>query len=129
MKLAQSPMAMAVNVVFVLTGAIGLVFSPLGCDSDPKDKTPAGYDHVIAPSSNDHEAIQTVMINAKSGDVIGLEPGTYRITRELNLTGIADVTFKGMGATREEVILDFADQVEGDDGITVTAGGFTIENL
>jgi parallel beta-helix repeat protein len=34
-----------------------------------------------------------------------------------------------MGATREEVILDFATQVEGDDGITVTAPGFTIENV
>jgi parallel beta-helix repeat protein len=109
--------------------ALGLVFSPLGCDSDTGDKLPAGYDHVIAPSSNDHEAIQTVMINAQSGDVIGLRPGTYRITRELNLTGIADVTLKGMGDTRDEVIIDFADQTEGDDGITVTAGGFTIENL
>ncbi len=117
MKLAHSAIAFA------------LIMSPLGCDSESEDTTPAGYDHVIAPSSNDHEAIQTVMINAKSGDVIGLRPGTYSITRELNLTGIADVTLKGMGATRDEVILDFADQSEGDDGITVTAGGFKVENL
>lgn len=111
-----------------------LVFAALvaqtpACDSDSESGPPAGYDHVISPSDNDHEAIQTVLIEAKSGDVIGLEPGTYRLTRELNLTGVADITLKGMGKTRDEVILDFADQVEGDDGITVTAGGFTIENL
>lgn len=101
----------------------------VACDSDSGDETPAGYDHVIAPSDDDFEALQTVLTEAKSGDVIGLRPGTYRLTRELNLTGVADITLKGMGKTRDEVVLDFATQVEGDDGITVTAGGFTIENL
>lgn len=101
----------------------------VACDSDSGDKLPAGYDHVIAPSDDDFEALQTAFTEAKSGDVIGLSPGTYRFMRELNLTGVADVTLKGMGQTRDEVILDFATQVEGDDGITVTAGGFTIENL
>lgn len=101
----------------------------VACDSDSGDKTPAGYDHVIAPSDDDFEALQTVLTEAKSGDVIGLRPGTYRLTREVNLTGVADITLRGMGQTRDEVVLDFATQVEGDDGITVTAGGFTIENL
>lgn len=106
---------------FALAGSV------LGaCSDDPADSE---YDIVIAPSANDHEALQTAFIEAKSGDVIGLEPGTYRLTRELNLTGVADVTLRGMGATRDEVIIDFAGQVEGDDGITVTAPGFTIENL
>ena len=114
-----------------LTPFVFAAFVPLtvACDSDSGEATPAGYDHVIAPSDDDFEAIQTVLTEAKSGDVIGLEPGTYRLTRELNLTGVADITLKGMGQTRDEVVLDFADQVEGDDGITVTAGGFTIENL
>lgn len=96
------------------------------CSDDPADSE---YDIIIAPSANDHEAIQTAFIEAKSGDIIGLEPGTYKLTRELNLTGVADVTLRGMGATRDDVIIDFAGQVEGDDGITVTAPGFTIENL
>lgn len=99
------------------------------CGDDSGDGTPAGYDLVIAPSDNDHEALQTAFIEAKSGAVIGLQPGTYRFARELNLSNAADVTLKGMGATRDEVILDFAGQSEGDDGLTVTAPGFTIENV
>ena len=114
-----------------LTPFVVAAFIPLtvACDSDSGDELPAGYDHVIAPSDDDFEALQTAFTNAQSGDVIGLRPGTYRFMRELNLTGVADVTLKGMGATRDEVVLDFATQVEGDDGLTVTAGGFTIENL
>lgn len=96
------------------------------CSDDPKSSE---YDFVIAPSANDHEALQTAFIEAKSGAVIGLEPGTYRFTRELNLSNAADVTLRGMGATRDQVILDFADQTDGDDGLTVTASGFTIENM
>lgn len=113
-----------------LTPFVFAAFVPfvIACDSD-SDSTPAGYDHVIAPSDDDFETLQTAFSEAKSGDVIGLRPGTYRFMRELNLTGVADVTLKGMGQTRDEVILDFATQVEGDDGLTVTAGGFTIENL
>lgn len=98
----------------------------VACSDDPKASE---YDLVLAPGDNDHEALQTAFIEAKSGAVIGLEPGTYRFTRELNLSNAADVTLKGMGTTRDEVILDFAGQTEGDDGLTVTAPGFTIENL
>lgn len=97
-----------------------------GCDSDPKASE---YDIVLAPSDNDHEALQTAFIEAESGAVIGLMPGHYHFARELNLSNATNVTLRGMGATREEVILDFATQVEGDDGITVTAPGFTIENV
>jgi len=109
---------------FVALAVIGTVLG--ACSED--DAAPE-YDFVIAPSANDHEALQTAFEEAKSGDVIGLEPGTYHFTRELNLTSAADVTLRGMGATRDEVILDFATQTEGDDGITVTAPGFTIENV
>lgn len=107
--------------------SLALVTPAFGACSD--DPAASEYDLVLAPSANDHEALQTAFIEAKSGAVIGLEPGTYRFTRELNLSNAADVTLKGMGATRDEVILDFADQTEGDDGLTVTAPGFTIENL
>jgi len=105
---------------------LALVGTILGaCSEDDASE----YDLVIAPSDNDHEALQTAFEEAKSGAVIGLEPGTYRFARELNLTNAADVTLRGMGATRDEVILDFATQTEGDDGLTVTAPGFTIENV
>lgn len=107
--------------------ALFLPISLLACSDSPA-RYP-GIDIVLQPSDEAHEAIQTALIEARSGDVIGLLPGTYRINRELNLTGVADITFKGMGATRDEVILDFAGQIEGDDGFTVTAPGFTIENL
>jgi len=108
----------------VVLAALGIAH---GACSD-EDAVPE-YDLVIAPSDNDHEALQTAFIEAKSGAVIGLMPGTYRFTREVNLSNAADVTLRGMGATRGEVILDFATQVEGDDGMTITAPGFTIENV
>jgi len=107
--------------------SLAFIVPALGACSD--DPAPSEYDFVLAPSDNDHEALQTAFIEAKSGAVIGLEPGTYRFTRELNLSNAADVTLKGTGATRDQVVLDFAGQTEGDDGLTVTAPGFTIENL
>jgi parallel beta-helix repeat protein len=42
---------------------------------------------------------------------------------------VPDVTLKGIGAARADVVLDFAAQVVGDDGVTVTSDGFSIEHL
>ena len=97
-------------------------------DGDAGPTVP-GCDTVLAPSDDDTELLQTAFIEAESGDVICLEEGTYRPTVELSLASHRDVTFKGLGESREDVVMDFADQEEGDDGIYVTADGFTIENM
>jgi len=83
----------------------------------------------LSPGANDAQAIQAAFIDAKSGATVCLEPGTYKLDRELSLSNAADITLRGTGATREEVVLDFATQTVGDDGVVVTAPGFVIENL
>jgi len=102
-------------------------------DDGKKPLTVEGCDTVIQPISgdtaDDTEALQTALIDATSGDVICLTAGTYRLTAELSLSDHRDITVRGVGDTREDVVLDFADQDLGDDGVVVTADGFTIENM
>jgi parallel beta-helix repeat protein len=78
---------------------------------------------------DDTEAIQTALIDATSDDVICLKAGNYRITAKLSLSEHLGITLRGLGDTREDVVLDFADQDTGDDGMLVTADGFTIEHM
>jgi parallel beta-helix repeat protein len=74
------------------------------------------------------DALQTALIEASSGDTVCIPPGTYGISREISLASARNLTLRGTGE-RDEVVLDFADQAAGADGINVTADGFTIENL
>ncbi len=89
---------------------------------------PADCTTVLSPSADDTAAIQTAFMTAMSNDVICLSPGTYTMRAEvsLNKTG---VTVKGIGATRDDVVLDFVSQMVDDDSMSVTSDGFTIENL
>ena len=99
------------------------------CGDDPAASTTTK----VSPSADGQDAalIQEALINAESGDTICLMPGTYHLDRELSLANHVDVTVKGCGATRDDVVLDFAGQTggEGDDAFTVTANGFTIRDL
>ncbi len=87
-----------------------------------------GCDAALGPSGDDTTNVQTALIEAKSGDTICMCPGNYTFQNRLSLD-VPDVTLKGVGAANTDVVLDFADQMAGDDGITVTSDGFTIENL
>lgn len=89
----------------------------------------AGCDHVLEPGADDTEALQSVLIDdVSSGDVVCLCPGTFALEAEISLT-VPDVTIRGVGGDREAVILDFAGQTTGADGMNVDADGFTIESL
>ena len=83
---------------------------------------------LAASGGDDTEAVQTALIEAASGDTICFCPGEYSFTKELSLS-VPDATVRGIGATRDDVVFDYADQVLGDDGFTVTSDGFTIEHL
>lgn len=89
---------------------------------------PQGCSVAIAPSDDDTTTIQTALIEAKSGDVVCLCPGSYAIQNRLSLT-VPNVTIRGAGATRDEVVIDFAGQLAGDDGLSVTADGFVAERF
>ena len=70
--------------------------------------------------------LQKRLIEAAPGDVIEIPAGTHQMTRSLSLT-VDGVTIRGAGM--EESVLSFAGQVEGAEGILVTANDFVIEDL
>ncbi|MFO0553739.1 MAG: parallel beta-helix domain-containing protein [Polyangiaceae bacterium] len=82
----------------------------------------------LGPTDDDTTTLQTALIEAASGDVVCLCPGTYSLTNEVSVT-TPNLTIRGVGATREDVVLDFAGQTGGDDGLTATSDGFTVENF
>jgi parallel beta-helix repeat protein len=88
-----------------------------------------GCSVTLAPGTNDTESLQTALIRAKSDSTLCLTPGTYRVEKELEMLGINGVTVKGTGATRDEVVLDFAGQQSGDDAMAIKADRFTLENV
>jgi parallel beta-helix repeat protein len=120
-------------------GLVGLAALAAGCGGgdggggEAGRKCPgadtSGCSIVLAPSGDDSKTLQTALIEgAKSGDTVCLCPGSYALSKELSLA-IPNVTVRGAGAAVEDTVLDFAGQIEGDDGFSVTSDGFTIENL
>jgi parallel beta-helix repeat protein len=71
-------------------------------------------------------ALQTQLINAKPGDVITIPEGTHEISRGLSLN-VSGVTIRGAGM--DASILSFRNQVQGAEGLLVSASDFTIEDL
>ncbi len=92
---------------------------------------PATCDIALSPSTSgsDNDAVQTAFIEAKPDSTICFNPGTYKFTAELLLNGTAGVTVRGIGASRDDVVLDFSGQDEGDEAVDVQADRFTLEHL
>ena len=95
------------------------------CPTAPKV---AGCTVALAPSSDDYTKIETAFGTAKAGDHVCLCPGTFSVTRELDLA-VENVTFQGAGAAITDTVVDFAKQTMGDKSIAVTSGNFTIQNM
>ena len=72
------------------------------------------------------EALQTQLIQASPGDVIELPAGVHEMTRSLSLT-VPGVTIRGAGM--DQSILSFRNQIQGAEGLLVTADDFVIEDL
>ena len=72
------------------------------------------------------KALQLELIRARPGDVITIPAGVHPIRRGLSLT-VSGVTLRGEGMDRS--ILSFAGQVQGAEGLLVSASDFTIEDL
>ena len=96
--------------------------------SCPGGEDVTGCTAVLSPGSDDAANLQTAFIEAKSGDTVCLCKGTYSLTKEVSLA-VPQITVKGLGANIDDVVIDFAGQTQGDDGVTVTSDGFTVENL
>ena len=70
--------------------------------------------------------LQTQLITAKPGDVITIPAGVHPINRGLSLN-VSGVTLRGEGMDKS--ILSFRNQVQGAEGLLVSASDFTIEDL
>ena len=87
-------------------------------------------DVTLAPSSDDLTTIQGALDSkVKTGNTVCFSKGTYKLKNHLTLSAAKNVTFVGTGSTRDDVVLDFTGQTNGDEGVLVTTDGFTIENL
>src|SRR5690349_11460105 len=113
--------------------SMALAVSACGSDDstssgNPGDKT-KGCSATLAPSADNVAALQGALIDAKAGDTICLKAGTYTFDKIVTMNGTADVTLKGIGTSRDEVILDFSQESSGDDAVSVQADGFTVADL
>lgn len=79
-----------------------------------------------APELSFEESLQQQLIQAESGDVIEIPAGVHEITRGLSLT-VSGVTIRGEGMDRS--ILSFKNQLQGAEGLLVSADDFVIEDL
>lgn len=107
----------------LLGGGSILLLGACGDDS----AAPGGCTTTLSAGADDQTRVQQALIEARSGAVVCLSPGTYRFDTELTLN-VPGVTLRGTG-TPGDTILDFAGQSVGGNGITVTGDHFTIENL
>ncbi len=102
-----------------LVCGLAAVLGSCGSESEPEAPQAA------VPMSFE-ESLQTQLIQAQPGDVIVIPAGTHQITRSLSLN-VPGVTIRGAGMN--ETILSFGGQVQGAEGLLVTADDFVIEDL
>jgi parallel beta-helix repeat protein len=72
------------------------------------------------------ENLQMQLIEAQSGDIIEIPAGIHNFTRSLSLN-VSGVTLRGAGI--DETILSFKNQVQGAEGLLVTADDFVMEDM
>ena len=78
------------------------------------------------PELGFEESLQLQLIEAQPGDTIEIPPGRHEMTRSLSLS-VPGVTIRGAGMDRS--ILSFSGQLQGAEGLLVTADDFVIEDL
>lgn len=82
----------------------------------------------FSPSASVQMKLQEALIKAKPGDVIFLRAGTYKMTAQLSIEEVDDLTIRGEGP--DKTILSFKGQTQGSEGIHASAtDNFVIEDL
>jgi len=105
-----------INLKFLSLSALVIIGA---CSKDaPEPPDAASLDY--------QKQLQTQLIMAKPGDVIVIPAGVHPINRGLSLN-VSGVTIRGEGMDKS--ILSFKDQVQGAEGLLVSASDFTIEDL
>ena len=85
-----------------------------------------GQENPNMPELSFEEKLQQRLIQAQAGDVINIPAGIHEITRSLSLN-VSGVTIAGTGI--DESILSFKNQVQGAEGLLVSANDFVIRDL
>ena len=78
------------------------------------------------PQLSFEESLQQQLIEAEPGDVIEIPAGTHELTRSLSLD-VSGVTIRGEGM--DSSILSFRNQLQGAEGLLVSADDFVIEDI
>ena len=78
------------------------------------------------PELSFEETLQLKLIEAQPGDTIEIPSGKHEMTRSLSLS-VPGVTIRGAGM--DSSILSFSGQLQGAEGLLVTADDFVIEDL
>ena len=104
------------HISVVRAGFSGLVLALAGC----------GESQPPAPELSFEEQLQQQLIEAETGDVIEIPAGIHQLTRSLSLT-VSGVTIRGSGMNQS--VLSFSNQLQGAEGLLVSADDFVIEDL
>lgn len=107
----------SLRIEFIL-GILSLAFLASCSTDDPTTQT--------ADILSFEEILQTQLIEAQPGDVIEVPAGTHDFTRSLSLN-VSGVTLRGAGI--DETILSFKNQVQGAEGLLVSADNFIMEDM
>ena len=108
------PLALAITTTSLLAACSESTQQPSGPAADQ------------APALSFEEDLQTQLIQAQPGDIIEIPAGVHEMTRSLSLS-VPGVTIRGAGMA--ESILSFSNQIQGAEGLLVTADNFVIEDL
>lgn len=100
-----------------------LSFSCIGILISCSDNTPAP---MVEENLSYEETLQLQLIQAQPGDVIEIPAGVHEFTRSLSLN-VPGVTLRGAGI--DQSILSFKNQVQGAEGLLVTADDFIMEDM
>ncbi|MDA1372091.1 MAG: right-handed parallel beta-helix repeat-containing protein [Proteobacteria bacterium] len=85
-----------------------------------------GQDEPAAPTLSFEEALQLQLIEAEPGDIIQIPAGIHAMTRSLSLN-VPGITIRGEGI--DTSILSFRNQLQGAEGLLVSADDFVLEDL
>jgi parallel beta-helix repeat protein len=118
---------LAIRRALLMAAALGLLAAGnLYAQGSKTAKAPRSKVTKITPGKNVQKQTQTALIKAKPGDTIEFADGTFEFTMSLSLR-VEGVTIRGQGM--EKTTLSFAKQDAGKEGLLVSRGNFTIEDL
>lgn len=112
----------------LLIASLTLPSAALGLSACTTEST--GCTVTLTPGADDQTAANRAFVSARSGDTVCFAPGTYTYSDPIETRSLSDFTVRGLGATPNDVVLDFRGQAAGAKGLSFTAmTDLLIENL